>query len=90
VADEHHRADGLGKSLEPFEQFSFRGGVELRHELDRAALAERRLDRLERLASAKRGGAEDDVSAFLRFCVSAFLRFCVSFLRSESVKIRFR
>jgi hypothetical protein len=87
VADEHHRTDGLGKSLEPFEQFSFGGGVELRHELDRAALAERRLDRLERLASAKRGGAEDDVS---RFCVSAFRRFGVSFLRSESVKIRFR
>jgi hypothetical protein len=35
-------------------------GVQLRHELDRATLAERRLDRLERLASAKREGAEDE------------------------------
>jgi hypothetical protein len=45
--------------MEPFEQFPLRGGVELRHELDLAALSERRLDRLERLASAKRRGAED-------------------------------
>jgi hypothetical protein len=27
-------------SLQPFEQFLFRGSVELRHDLDRAALAE--------------------------------------------------
>src|SRR3954468_2862590 len=25
VADEHYRADGLGKSLQPFEEFLFRG-----------------------------------------------------------------
>jgi hypothetical protein len=60
VPDQHHRIDGLGKSLEPLEQFPFRGGVEPRHELNRGALAERRLDRLERLASAKRGRAEDE------------------------------
>jgi hypothetical protein len=43
VADEHHRTNGLGKSLQPFQQFLFRGGVELRHDLDR----------FERLAGAK-------------------------------------
>jgi hypothetical protein len=40
VADEHHRTDGLAKSLQAFEQFLFRGSVELRHDLDRAALAD--------------------------------------------------
>jgi hypothetical protein len=63
VPDEHHRTDGLGKSPEPLEQFLLRGGVELRHELDCGALAERRPDRLERLASAKRRGAEDESGA---------------------------
>ena len=53
MADEHHRTDGLGKSLEPFEQFSFRGGVELRHELDRAALAEKLLRSLEGISEAE-------------------------------------
>ena len=60
VPDEHDRTDGLGKNVEPLEQFPLRGGVELRDELDGGPLAERRLDRLERLASAKRGGAEHE------------------------------
>jgi hypothetical protein len=55
VPDEHDRADRLGKSLESLEQFPLRGGVELRDELDGSVLAERRLDRFERLARAKRG-----------------------------------
>src|SRR5213075_3064045 len=55
----------LGKRLEPLEQFSFRGGVELRLELDLRPLAERRLDCLERLASAKRRGAEYERGADL-------------------------
>ena len=59
MPDQHYRIDRLGKSLQPFEQLLFRGGVELWLDLDYAALAERRLNRLERLASAKRGRAED-------------------------------
>jgi len=60
VPDQQHRIGGLGKCSKPFEQFLFRGGVELSRELDGAALAERGLDRCERLASAKRGGAEHE------------------------------
>jgi hypothetical protein len=60
VPDQHHRIGGLGECTKPFEQFLFRGGVELSRELDRAALAERGLDRFERLASAKRRGAEHE------------------------------
>ena len=58
MPDQHHRSGGLGKCPKPFEQFPFRGGVELSHEFDAAVLAERGLDRFERLARAKRGRAE--------------------------------
>src|SRR6266567_2209165 len=44
MPDQHHRIDGLGKSLEQLQQFRFRGGIKLRLELNRGVLAERGRD----------------------------------------------